>query len=204
MATVSVAILQPIEYGAATFVTPGSSRSGDLEVVRLCEGGALLAVVDGLGHGEEAFVAAQTAKSVIEAHATESPEALVRRCHEALRSNRGVVMSLAAIDLERGLLRWLGVGNVQAILCRSDASTVPVREELLLRPGVVGAQLPTLHSAVIPIRPRDTLIFTTDGIRSNFGDGLIASATPRSLAENILTNHLQGNDDALVLVVRIP
>lgn len=193
-----------MEYGVASFVTPGSSRSGDQEVVRYYAGGALLAVIDGLGHGEEALVAAQIAKRVIEAHATESVEALVRRCHEALRSNRGAVMSLAAIDFERGLLRWLGVGNVQAILCRSDPSAVPVREELLLRSGVVGAQLPTLYSAVIPIRPRDTLIFTTDGIRSNFADGLIASAPPRSLAENILANHLQGNDDALVLVVRMP
>jgi serine phosphatase RsbU (regulator of sigma subunit) len=201
---VSVEIPPTIEYGVATFVMPGSSRSGDLEVVRYYEGGALLAVVDGLGHGEDAFVAAQIAKTVIETQATESVEALVRRCHEALRSNRGVVMSLAAIDFEHGLLRWLGVGNVQAILCRSDTSAVPVREELLLRSGVVGARLPTLHSAVIPIRPRDTLIFTTDGIRSNFADGLIASATPRSLAENILANHLQGNDDALVLVVRMP
>jgi serine phosphatase RsbU (regulator of sigma subunit) len=201
---VSAETLQPIEYGLATFVTPGSSRSGDLEVVRYYEGGALFAVIDGLGHGEEAFVAAQIARTVIEAHATESVEALVRRCHEALRSNRGVVMSLAAIDFERGLLRWLGVGNVQAILCRSDTSRVPVREELLLRSGLVGAQLPTLHSAVVPIRPRDTLIFATDGIRNSFTDGLIASATPRSLAENILANHLQGNDDALVLVARMP
>jgi hypothetical protein len=112
-------------------------------------------------------------------------------------------MSLAAIDLERGLLNWLGVGNVQCILCRADGAAVPSREELLLRSGVVGAQLPALRSSAIPIRRHDVLIFTTDGIRSNFADRLVASAAPHSLAQNILASHLQGSDDALVLVARI-
>jgi negative regulator of sigma-B (phosphoserine phosphatase) len=194
---------QPIECGVASFVKPGNSRSGDLQAVRLYEGGALLAVIDGLGHGDEAFIAAQSAKTTIEAHAREPVEALMQHCHTALRATRGAVMSLAAIDLERGVLRWLGVGNVQGVMCRADAAAVPAREELLLRSGVVGAQLPTLRSAAIPIRRHDTLIFTTDGIRSNFADGLMASATPHSLARNILANHLQGSDDALVLVARI-
>jgi hypothetical protein len=87
------------------------------------------------------------------------------------------------------------------MVCRSGA--FPAHDELLLRSGVVGVQLPSLHSAAIPIRRGDTLIFTTDGIRSNFGDGLVASAAPSSLAQNILANHLQGGDDALVLVARM-
>jgi serine phosphatase RsbU (regulator of sigma subunit) len=198
---VSIEIAQPIECGVASFMKPDNRRSGDLEVVSFFCGGALLAVIDGIGHGEGAFVAAQSAKRAIEANVREPVEALVRRCHTALRSTRGAVMSLAAIDVERRLLRWLGVGNVQGIVCRSG--TVAAPEELLLRSGVVGAQLPPLHSAAIPIRRGDTLIFTTDGIRSSFGDRLIASATPRSLAQNILANHRQGGDDALVLVARM-
>jgi hypothetical protein len=194
---------QPIECGVATFVMPGQSRSGDLGVVKIFEGGALLAVIDGLGHGEEAFSAAELAKTAIEANSRESVESLVRLCHTALRRTRGAVMSLAAIDLENGLLHWLGVGNVQALLCRFDGTAMPVREELLLRSGIVGAQLPRLCPAAVPIRRHDTLIFTTDGIRSSFGDGLIASETPRLLAQNILANFLQGSDDALVLVARI-
>ena len=196
-------VAPPIEYGVASFVKPGNSHSGDLAVVRFYDGGALLSVIDGLGHGDEAFIAAQCAKTTLDANPQEPVEALVKRCHAALRPTRGAVMSLAAIDLRRGLLRWLGVGNVQGMLCRSDVTTIPAREELLLRSGVVGAQLPTLRSAAIPIRRHDTLIFTTDGIRSNFADGLTAFATPHSLAQNILTHHLQGSDDALVLVARI-
>ncbi|HEY2676350.1 MAG TPA: SpoIIE family protein phosphatase [Steroidobacteraceae bacterium] len=194
---------QPIECSVATFVMPGQSRSGDLGVVKMFEGGALLAVIDGLGHGEEAFGAAALAKAAIEAHSQETVESLVQRCHTVLRRTRGAVMSLAAIDLEGGLLRWVGVGNVQALLCRFDAAAMPAREELLLRSGIVGAQLPRLCSATVPIRRRDTLIFTTDGIRSSFGDRLVASETPRLLAQNILNNYLQGSDDALVLVARI-
>ena len=196
-------IPQPIQYGVATFVKPGNERSGDVEVVSFYEGGVLLAVIDGLGHGDEAFVAAQRAKSAIDANPRESVEALVQRCHEALRPTRGAVMSLAAIDLARGILHWLGVGNVQGVLHRADSSARPAREELLLRSGVVGAQLPTLRSSAIPIRRRDTLILATDGIRSNFADTFIASATPHSMAQNIVANHLQGSDDALALVARL-
>jgi negative regulator of sigma-B (phosphoserine phosphatase) len=196
-------VRSPVEYAVASFVKPGNSSSGDLAVVRFYEGGALLSVIDGVGSGDEAFVAAQRAGTTIDEHPHEAVEALVTRCHEALRATRGAVMSLAAIDLQRGLLRWLGVGNVQGIVYRADAAALPRREELLLRSGVVGAKLPTLRSAAIPIRRHDTLILTSDGIRSNFADGLAASATPHSLAQKILTNHLQGNDDAMVLVARI-
>jgi serine phosphatase RsbU (regulator of sigma subunit) len=192
-----------IDYAVASFVKPGNSSSGDMAVVRFYEGGALLSVIDGIGHGDEAFIAAQCAKTTIDEHPQETLEALVTRCHEALRATRGAVMSLAAIDLQRGLLRWLGVGNVQGIICRSDAAALPCREELLLRSGVVGARLPKLRSSAIPIRRHDTLIFTTDGIRSNFADGLAVFATPHSLAQRILAEDLQGNDDALVLVARI-
>ena len=192
-----------IEYGVASFVKPGNSNSGDLAVVQFYDGGALLSVIDGVGHGDEAFIAAQCAKTTIDAHPREPVEVLMQRCHAALRPTRGAVMSLAAIDLQRGLLLWLGVGNVQGIVCRSNSNAAPAREELLLRSGVVGAQLPALRSAAIPICRGDTLIFTTDGIRSNFANGLTASAPPHLLAQNILAQHLQGSDDALVLVARI-
>jgi phosphoserine phosphatase RsbX len=203
MARVTTADPSALRCGIATFVTPGNLSSGDLEVVRPYAGGALVAVMDGIGHGDSAAFAAQVAREVLEAHWRESVSALMRRCHEALRLTRGVVMSLAAIDFERRMLSWLGVGNVRAILFRSEVSAMPQHQELLLRSGVVGAQLPVLHSAVIPIHRHDMLIFATDGIRADFADQLAITADPSELAASILARSCQGGDDALVLVAQL-
>jgi phosphoserine phosphatase RsbX len=196
--------LPPIECGVASWVRPGNTRSGDLEVVFLHERGALLAAVDGIGHGAEAYLAALTARAVLEAHAGEEVVDLVERCHHALRSTRGVVMSVASIDRRRAVMHWLGVGNVRAVLYRADATTAPARRELLLRSGIVGAQLPTLQSETMPLHSADTLVFATDGIHSTFADKENVSLPPNDLARHIMNRHRLGDDDALVLVARMP
>lgn len=192
-----------LDYGVATFVTPGNRYSGDLEVVRYHAGGAVIAVIDGIGHGEEAAAAARIARDAIVSDQQESPIALVMRCHEALHLTRGVVLSIASIDFSRGQLRWLGVGNVRALLQHGNGGISPPRAELLLRAGVVGApELPPLQTSVISFHHRDTLIFATDGIRPQFADTLVVSGSPQALADEILAHNCLGNDDALVLVAR--
>ena len=51
-----------IDWGHASLVMPGETRSGDRFVIALTDSGALIAVIDGIGHGEEAAAAAQTAR----------------------------------------------------------------------------------------------------------------------------------------------
>lgn len=192
-----------VDYAVASFVTPGQRDSGDLEVVREHAGGVVIAVIDGIGHGDEAAAAARIARAVIDRDPQASPVALVMRCHEALRRTRGVVLSIASIDFARRAIRWLGVGNVRALVQHAEAGISPAREELLLRAGVVGAaDLPTLQASVIPFHERDTLILATDGIRPQFADTLVVAGRPQALADEILAGNCQGNDDALVLVAR--
>jgi serine phosphatase RsbU (regulator of sigma subunit) len=192
-----------IETGLATAMRVGEAESGDLSVVLLTPGGALVGVVDGLGHGEEAAAAAKVAVSVLESHPVEPVVSLVRLCHEELRATRGVVVSLASIDAVEGVMTWVGVGNVEGILLRADLQAQPATESLLLRGGVVGgAELPPLSGAVLRIFPGDTLIFATDGIRSGFAAGLTAGIAPQLLANRILRHHTRNTDDALVLAAR--
>jgi len=77
------------------------------------------------------------------------------------------------------------------------------QEVVLLRAGVVGSQLPALQAAVLPIAKGDTLVFATDGVRGEFAEGLSALESPQRAADKILKQHCRGNDDALVLVVRL-
>ena len=203
MATVGPGEQLSLRVGRAHFLPAGNSRSGDLEVVEVQRHGGVVAVVDGLGHGESAARAAETAAQTIRAHLGEPLMAVVQQCHQELRHTRGVVMSIALIDLEHALLSWLGVGNVRAVLCRPDSVDGPRRQELLLRSGVVGAQLPPLRLTVTPLVRGDTLIFATDGVSSKFADNLPASRQPQALADAILAEYCMQTDDALVVVAQL-
>jgi negative regulator of sigma-B (phosphoserine phosphatase) len=192
-----------VEYGVAKFVLPGQLESGDRHLVHCRSDGILIAAIDGIGHGEEAAAAAKTAVSILKAGANEPVLSLVQRCHEGLRATRGVVLSLAAIETGHGMMTWIGVGNVQGVLVRAGSKNGTGHEALLLRGGVVGSQLPALQAAVLPIAKGDTLVFVTDGIRGEFAESLSALESPQRVADKILKQHCRGNDDALVLTVRL-
>jgi hypothetical protein len=175
--------------------------SGDAAVVQPFAGGVLVAVLDGLGHGPEAAAASRAATRILAAHAGEPIAALVTRCHDALRGTRGTVLSLASFDARAATMTWGGVGNVEGVLVRGDAAR-PGREVLTPRGGVVGYVLTPVRTAVLPVRPGDTLLLATDGIRGGFTDGVDLSRRPREVADEILARHARGSDDALVLVAR--
>ncbi len=192
-----------VEYGVAKFALPGQGESGDLHLVCCNRSGILVAAIDGIGHGEEAANASKTAAALLRSCPDEPIISLVERCHQKLRSTRGVVMSLAFIDPEHGMVTWLGVGNVQGVLMRSDAKRGNGQESLLLRAGVVGSQLPALQATVLPIVRGDTIFFATDGVRSDFSVNLSARENPQRAADRILEQYRSGTDDALVLVSRL-
>jgi serine phosphatase RsbU (regulator of sigma subunit) len=73
---------------------------------------------------------------------------------------------------------------------------------LLLSAGTVGHRLTPVYPAVIPVRPGDTLIFATDGVRVDFSRRLTLSQSPQRIADDILQRAARHTDDALVLVTR--
>jgi phosphoserine phosphatase RsbX len=193
----------PIKWGIASRALPGQPASGDQQVVTSFPGGVLLAVLDGVGHGNEAAIAATIAKRILEEHSSDSIVTLVQRCHEALHTTRGVAVSIASFSASQRSLTWLGVGNVVGVLLRQGATPIPPEKSLLMRAGVVGLQLPlSLDAEIVRVSDGDTLIFATDGIHSDFARGLAASLPPQKAAEAILAHHGKTTDDALVLVVR--
>ncbi|MBI4429401.1 MAG: SpoIIE family protein phosphatase [Ignavibacteriales bacterium] len=192
-----------LDWGVASITLPGQTESGDRHVVQYFEKGVLVGAIDGLGHGNEAAVAANIATEILHDFAHESVISLIRRVHEELISTRGVVMTLASIDIVENTMTWLGVGNVEGILLRSDPHISPSQEVVLLRGGVVGYQLPQLYASVVQISQGDTLIFTTDGIKNGFYESLGANhEAPKKIADRICSQYGKGTDDALALVAR--
>jgi phosphoserine phosphatase RsbX len=200
--TLAAAHPRLVEWGVAGRIFAGEAASGDEHVVQPFDGGVLLGVIDGLGHGMDAATAARKTVAVLAASAHESLDVLARRCHDALRDTRGAVMSLASIRGSDCGLSWLGIGNVEGIVIRANPAATPARELLLLRGGVVGYQLPSLQAAVIRIAAGDTLVFATDGLRSDFALDANCAVPVQAIADRVLSRHAKLTDDALVLVAR--
>ncbi len=199
-ATVKTAPL--IEYAVASVPAPGETESGDLHAVIPTQRGALVAVIDGSGHGAEAASAARLAVATLEAHPNDGVIQLIQRCHERLRGTRGAVMSVVSLDGIENTVTWLGVGNIEGVLLRRGSSLSASAETIFLRPGVVGYRLPPLQAVITPVAPGDLLILTTDGIQSNFVRKFATEDQPGKIAEYISSNCNKGYDDGLVLVAR--
>ncbi|MGH7123258.1 MAG: SpoIIE family protein phosphatase [Stellaceae bacterium] len=177
----------------------GAPVSGDLHSVRRLDHGMLVAVVDGLGHGDDAEAAARLAIATLEAARDPDIIGLVQRCHAALSRSRGVVMSIASLDAMRQTITWLGVGNVEGMLVRPGTAK---REAILMRGGIVGHRLPPLRAATLPLEAGDLLVFATDGVREGFTESVRPDAPLQEIADRVLARHGRADDDALVLVGR--
>jgi phosphoserine phosphatase RsbX len=196
--------LGPVEWAVRSRPLPGEDVCGDRSIAVDVNGtGALIGVLDGLGHGAEAAEAANCGVDALAEARTEPLDVLVQRCHRALSGTRGVAMTLAHIDFRKDVLSWVGIGNVAADLVAKHPAGVEVRSSARLAGGIVGYRIPeVVVPQEVPIRPGDLLVFASDGIAENYLDDLDFSAPALVIAEQILHGHARDNDDALVLTAR--
>lgn len=192
-----------LDVGIAQSTLPGELQSGDRCHVRQGEDRALIGVIDGLGHGAMAAVAAEAACEVLDAPGGDSVTGLMVRCHERLRETRGAAITLLELDLAQQRLAWLGVGNIAAVLLHPSPAGKVDRTELLVRGGVVGVAMPPPAPSSTRIVPGDMLVVATDGIGAGFADSIDRLEPPRRLADRLLAQHRNVHDDALVLVARV-
>jgi hypothetical protein len=190
-----------ISWGVAEAPMVAGTESGDSHVVRQLPEGVLAAVIDGVGHGNEAADAARIAGCTLLTSPHEDAVSLVWRCHDALKHTRGVVMTLLFFS-PSGAMTWVGVGNIDGVILRCDSNGRVRSNHVVLRGGVVGHRLPPLRAECLTMRPHDTVVLATDGIRPEFSDDLVPGDAPQVMADQILSRYRKGTDDALVLVVR--
>ena len=192
-----------IEWGYAGQPLPGEPESGDCCVVQVAGGQATIAVVDGLGHGSEAAQASRIAASVLESHAGDGILPLFQRCHSRLRNTRGAAMTVAQYDSAAHRVRWLGAGNVRAILLHAGPDGETKCRDMLIYGGTVGVRLPTLEVSSLDARTGDLLFLATDGIHGRFAEALRHGEAPQAQADRLLDSYRVMTDDALILVARL-
>jgi negative regulator of sigma-B (phosphoserine phosphatase) len=191
-----------VEWCVAGRPIPREEQSGDDALVLADDHAALVAAVDGVGHGSRAREAAEAAVASLREEPWDDLVSVTERCHEALRATRGAAVGLALFRAD-GTVSWLGVGDISGRLVCGGGLPVPTGRWLGSQSGVAGDdELPRLQPATIPVRRGDVLILATDGIDGAFGDGVGPSGTCEEIAGRVLRYFARATDDALVVVAR--
>lgn len=192
-----------LEVGVAEFTLPGQPCSGDRHYLHQTSDHALIGMIDGLGHGAEAAVAADAACGQLAGADNQSVGQLLARCHEQLRGTRGAAMTLVNLDMRARRLEWVGVGNIMTLLLHPQSSGKFAQTELFVRGGVVGVSIPATVASGVNIAPGDFVVAATDGVDIRFASDIAKPESPQKLAERLLQRYCNGHDDALVLVARV-
>ncbi|MCL0092061.1 SpoIIE family protein phosphatase [Dehalococcoidia bacterium] len=196
-----------MDLGIATRPKRGQSINGDAYFVGEYDGKVLLAVIDGVGHGEEANRAARRAIAFLENYRQPGLETLIQGCHRELRGTRGGVISLALMNKGNSTLSHAGIGNIESRIITEDNRMV----HLISMNGVIGHNLRKVKEFQYPYHPGDTMVMFSDGISSRFMTDLVREGIPSPLnplvdlpavAQRILEKHSKA-DDATVLLARL-
>jgi len=187
-------------WAVAWSAAPGEVACGDRHLVMQSGDGTVLAVVDALGHGQEAAAVASRAVAAVGAAPPGlDAEALTRACHAALDGTRGAVMTLAVHTPHAGSLDMIGVGNVEAWLRHDE-----VVDHVFNAPGIVGYRLPPLRARRMVTAAGDLLVMASDGVAQGFSATVrVSGRSVAATARQVLETHRRGDDDALVLVARL-
>ncbi len=188
-----------MRYGVFSRPKRKNGISGDAYTVLEEIDYILLALVDGLGSGEEAARAAQSAVECIRRVHAQPLLEILKECHRVLHNTRGAVMGLLRVEPFLGRVRYAGVGNV-GIYTRTQESFHPISYN-----GIVGYRLPQVREFVGSYHPGDVYILYSDGVDSRFHNDaalLYLDDDPSLLAESIARRYGKADDDVCVLVAR--
>lgn len=189
-----------VDAGLASRPCPGYDRNGDAFLLSSWGRKSLVAVIDGLGHGDRAHRAARAARTYVAGHAREPLEAIFRGTDRACRPTRGVVMALVRFDWAREHVTVGNVGNI-------DIRVFDVEEPLnfAVRRGFLGRRGPEPAIRTVPWPSGATLVLHTDGIRHR---GLadhyreLRGEPTQVLARKLLSRLARSRDDATVALLR--
>jgi anti-sigma regulatory factor (Ser/Thr protein kinase) len=188
-------------WGVFTRPQAGEESNGDGYLVKRIETRQLVAIIDGLGHGEGARAATAAALASIEENAQQPVEAIIRAAHEALRSTRGAVLGLAAIDVSSRTIEYAGIGNTDF---RVLGGSKPLR--FISLNGTLGSRLDRVKVFKEQLPRSSTLVLSTDGISDRWDPesypGLLG-LHPQLLCATVMRDYGRSNDDATILCGRL-
>ena len=190
----------PLSFGVASRPFPGLAVNGDTFVIKRRGHTALVGIIDGLGHGQAAHLAAETARQYVETHSDQPLDMLFRGTARSCSSTRGVVMALARFDCALWRLTFASVGNVEVrVIGRSHPMN------FMIRRGVIGLNAPAPIVTEHDWHPSDMMVLYSDGLRTHWrweDFPKLVGRPAEVIARELLRSLARDEDDATVMVVR--
>lgn len=184
-------------FGAVSVALKGEIACGDSWALARNEECASLIVIDGLGHGSFAAVAADTAQRGFCETPFDAPRDVLERAHQALGATRGAAAAIAH-QTSDGQLRYAGVGNIGGYRIGLQHS-----QGLVSHNGTLGVQLPRLQQFEYASDPGALTIMHTDGISTRWKlteNGALRTRHPAVIAAVLYRDHARPHDDVTVVV----
>lgn len=190
----------PVRIGVVSEPVKGEDECGDGWSVRVSRNGALIMVVDGLGHGILAAEAAREAERVISSTKESSLTSILNDIHDALKKTRGAALALARIDTDHGLLTFVGVGNIATAIVTNGSS-----RSMTSYNGIVGLRMERFQEFTHPWNADSILVMHSDGLASRWDLDRypgIWTKPPSVIAALLHRDFSRGRDDVTVLVAK--
>jgi anti-sigma regulatory factor (Ser/Thr protein kinase) len=191
---------QCLNVGALSIPYPGEVVCGDAWEVLHGPKTCVITVVDGLGHGIDANIAAQEAVRAVEANPLRSVQQKLEFAHAALRHTRGAAMAVAEIDQDSGHVAYAGVGNIVGAI--ASAQTL---HRMVSFDGTVGHAMPQVREFEYTLEPGRLLVMHSDGLKSHWKFDRypeLIERDPLLIAGVLYRDYLRGHDDVTVVVAR--
>lgn len=190
----------PVEIGVVSEPIKGEDDCGDGWSVRTSRTGALMMVVDGLGHGILAAEAAREAEQAVASSKETSLTTIINDIHGVLKKTRGAAVALSKIDIERGQLTFAGIGNIAAAIVENGRS-----RSMTSYNGTVGVQMERFQEFTYPWNKESIFVMHSDGLASRWDleryPG-IWTKPPSVIAALLHRDFSRGRDDVTVLVAK--
>jgi anti-sigma regulatory factor (Ser/Thr protein kinase) len=189
-----------IALGVICVPKRGEFACGDGWTVQAAKGRYTLLVVDGLGHGPDAAVAAHAATEAAQRHAQQAPADQIDAIHRALRATRGAAAAVVEIKPYAEVGAFCGVGNIASFV-RVEGRT----RSLASHNGILGHQVRKVQEFSFPFPERALLYMYTDGMTSRWDPGAYAGLEtrhPAVIAGTLYRDHHRGRDDTTLAIVR--
>jgi anti-sigma regulatory factor (Ser/Thr protein kinase) len=189
-----------LEIGVVIDTYPGESVCGDGWATANGRRGASLLLVDGSGHGPLAAHAAETAMRTFADNIDKECVPLVEAIHRALAPTRGAALAVARIDAAAQVVRFVGVGNIGAVL--ANGSDV---RRMASYNGTAGHVAPRIREFTYPFSGRPLVILHSDGLSGRWEIAAypgLAAGHPTLVAGLLFRHHRRDRDDATVVAMR--
>lgn len=158
-------------------------------------------VIDGLGHGPDAELAARAGEQAFAQAPFTTPTQLMDELHHAMGGTRGGAAAIAQYQASSGRLSFTGIGNIGASLINPERA-----RGLASHPGIVGTQYRKAQSFDYPHVNGHLLIMYSDGLQSRWNlqdyPGLV-HRHPAVIATVLHRDFSRGRDDVTVIVLTL-